>query len=760
MTKSLPDNTLLNFDPVDVAVIDLREYWNIIRQHLKSILAIMFVAMVLAALVVFSMKPIYRSTATLLIETEAKNILSIEEIYSGGRQSAEYLNTQFEVIKSKSLSRKVIEKLNLTSHPYFLTDEDEDIGGMPGALIESWLPELVTTWWFGLDAISPQNDAMNTVNTGLSAEELLLRGVEKQFSEMMSVSPVSKTQLVHISFEASDNQLAALMAKEMAQMYIIDQMDSRLEITAQANSWLTERLGNIKQKLQKSETVLQAYREKEKLLEAAGVTGLVSSQLLGLNQELITTQQKLGFLEAATEQIRKVSSGNYRNYLSIPAVLNDELVSTLIEGASDRQQEFGTLSKRYGPKHPKIVSARAAYESSNKALKSHVLSVVRGIERQFELTRSSELSTNKILNRTRRELQNINSKQHQLGLLQREVEADRQIYDLFLNRVKETTESRGIDKANARIVDEAFAALKPIRPKKKLIVLIAGFVGLGFGVLMAFIFEYLNNTLKSSRDLEEKLKLVVLGVLPLLPEKKIKDLWRMVNTEPKSLFTEGIRSTHTGIILSSIDNPHKIIMVTSSLPKEGKSTTASNTAINLGETNKVLLIDCDLRRPSIGHLFGLSRNANGLSEMLAGTADPSDCIHRWGETKLFVLPSGAPPPNPLDLLSSNAFKTLLETLSNNYCHIIIDTPPLLPVSDAQIISTLVNGVVIVIKSDATPIPVATDALKRLRQSNAPLLGAVLNQFDAKKRSRNSGDSDYDLDYDDDYYGDSYGELTN
>jgi succinoglycan biosynthesis transport protein ExoP len=175
---------------------------------------------------------------------------------------------------------------------------------------------------------------------------------------MMSVSPVRKTQLVHISFEATDNQLAALMANEMAQMYINDQMDARLEMTSQANSWLTERLANIRQKLKKSETTLQSYREKEKLLEAAGVTGLVSSQLQDLNQELITAQQKLGLLEAATKQIRKISSSNYQDYLSIPAVLSDQLVSTLIEGASNEQQKLGTLSERYGPKHPKIISAR------------------------------------------------------------------------------------------------------------------------------------------------------------------------------------------------------------------------------------------------------------------------------------------------------------------------------------------------------------------------------------------------------------------
>jgi succinoglycan biosynthesis transport protein ExoP len=752
MTKNQPDNTQQSFDSIDEEVIDLREYWNVIRRHLKSILAMMFVAMVLATLVVFSMKPIYESTATLLIETEAKKILSIEEVYSGGQQSREYLNTQFEVIKSKSLTRKVLDKLNLTRHPYFLPDKEESAGGTLNSFNEkflSWLPDSVAVW-FGLDAMTHQN---NTINSELSAKELLLRGVENQFTSMMTVSPVRKTQLANISFEATDNQLAALLANAMAQMFINDQVDSRLEITAQANSGLTEGLANIRQKLQKSETTLQSYREKEKLLEAAGVTGLVSSQLRDLNQDLINAQQNLGLLEAATEQIRKIPSSKYQDYLSIPAVLNDQLVSTLIERTSDKQQQLGTLKERYGPKHPKIISAKVAYESSSKALKNHVLSVVKGIERQYQLADAAEKSTQKILTRTKGELQSINSKQYQLGLLQREVEADRQMYDLFLNRVKETTESRGIDKANARIVDEAFAAVNPVKPKKILIVLIAGFLGLGFGVLLAFLFEHLNNTLKSANDLEDKLKLVVLGLLPKISEKT-KDLWQIVYADPKSIFTEGIRTIRTGIILSSLDNPHRIIMVTSSLPNEGKSTAASNIAINLSEMNKVLLIDCDLRKPSIGHVFGLSRNANGLSEMLAGTAEQDDCIHSWGETELSILPSGAMSPNPLELLSSNAFKTTLETLLESYDHIIIDTPPILPVSDARLISTLVNGVVFVIKADSTPIPVASDALKRLNQSKAQILGGVLNHFDSKKHARYGGYGGY---YSDGYYGNSYGE---
>ena len=404
--------------------INLRELWNVLRQYRKSIIAITLMAMTLATLIVFSMKPIYLSTATLLIETEEQKVLSIEEVYSGGQQSREYLNTQFEVIKSNSLAKKVIDNLSLKTHPYFQPDQSEDgIGDSIVQTLLAILPDAITAW-FDSSSTGSNNGSMNA---GFSADELFIRGIQKRFSGMMTVSPIRNTQLVQISFEATDNRLAALMANEMAQVYINDQMDSRLGMTAQANTWLSERITNVREKLKQSEIELQAYREREKLIEVGSVTTLIAKQLQELNQELLSAQQKLASLAAASGQISQIESGNYQNYLSIPAVLGDALVSQLIKGASDKQQDLDTLSERYGPKHPKIIAAKVALNTANKALKNHVLSVVGGIDRQYQLARPSESSTQQLLANTRQKMQNINRKEHQLGLLQREVDANQQM---------------------------------------------------------------------------------------------------------------------------------------------------------------------------------------------------------------------------------------------------------------------------------------------------------------------------------------------
>ncbi len=748
MSSLETDPTTLQSQHLEEEVIDLREYWSVIRRHKISITLITFIVVILATLVVFSMEPVYKSAATLLIETEGRKVVSIEEVYTGGQQSREYLNTQFEVIKSRALARKVISQLDLLSHPYFLPEVDAD--GSEASLktlVLGLLPANISAWFVDKSGLDDGSGA------GVDDEEFRIRELLEEFSGLMSVSPVRNTQLVHVSFEATDSKLAALLANTMAQAYINDQLDARLEMTSQANSWLSKRLSTIREKLKYSEEALQKYKEKEKLIESGSVTGLISRQLEDLNLELLSAQKTLSALGAARAQIGNITSKKYQDFLSIPAVLEDALISQLIKSVTDAEQVVDSLEIRYGYRHPKMIAAKASLNTANKALKNHVLSVVNGIERQYQLAKSAEAAAQRSLAATKIDIHKITSKKHRLGILEREAQANRQLYELFLNRIKETTESTGIDQANARIVDRAFPAVKPIKPKKRLIVLIAAFLGLGFGILLAFLFEHFDNTVKNALQIEERFKLAVLGVLPKISKKTI-DIWQQVKLDNKSVFSEGIRTIRTGVILSNLDNSRKTILVTSSLPNEGKTSVAINVALNLSEMHKVLLIDADLRKPSVGTLLGLQKNAGGLSELMAKTDESSNCIHRWGEENLYVIPTGKLPPNPLGLLSSKAFKNMLGGMQKAFDYVIIDSPPVLPVSDARLISTMVDGVVFVLKADDTPIPVINDGLKNLRQSGAPIMGAVLNQFDVNKHNKNAKYGGYA--YSGGYYSETYG----
>ena len=743
--KNSDDEKLFQANDYQEEVIDLRKCWNVVRQHRLSIVFLTLLAVIVATLVAFSIEPTYRSTVSMLIETESPKVVSIEEVYSGNRQSAEFLNTQFEVLKSQSLARRVIDALELTVHPYFVVAEDDDFS-LSSTLLKA-LPDALTAWF------EPYSVDSDNGRQEFNPQELKLRSLVSKLSAMMSVSPVRNTQMVNISFEAKDNRLAALLANSFARIYIEYQMATRLDMTSDANSWLSQRLSTIREKLRASETALQAFKEKEKLIEAGGVTGLISKQLEKLNQDLIAARSTLSSLEAAHRQIKQVRSDDYQDYFSIPVVLRDDLVSQLIKDQSRADQVLKSLGQRYGHKHPKIISAKASLEAVNFALEQHVLSVVKGIERQYQLALSSEASTQKMLVDTQQDLHKTNRKEHQLRILEREVAANRQLYDLFLNRIKETTESTNINQTPARVIDDARPSFVPIKPRKRLIVIIAGFLGLGFGILMAFIFELLDNTMKSVADVEERVGLPMLGALPKIPGNS-ENLWKMVLFDNRSSYAEGIRSIRTGVVLSRLDQPHKTIMVASSMPGEGKTTISANIAIGLSEMSKVLLIDADIRKPSVGRLFGLKQDANGVTELLAKQAESNSCIHRWQGSNLFVMPSGRASANLLNVISSTAFKQLIETLSGVFDHVVIDSPPVLPVSDSRLIARMVSGVIFVMKADSTPVPLITDALRRLKQAEANILGGVLNQYDAQKHDQYGY-----YGYSDGYHAGDYNERT-
>jgi capsular exopolysaccharide synthesis family protein len=718
---------------LDEEVIDLREYWRVLRRHQYSILGLAFVAVLLAALVVFSMTPIYSSTSTLLIEAEKSNIVSIEEVYGVGNGNAEYFQTQYGILRSRQLAKMVIDKLKLADHPEFAEEE----GGFS---------------WRDLIPVGSDDSTDEAEAAAARMQELIT-----DFQERLNIAPVRKSYLVNISFEANDRMLAAKVANALAEMYIESDLEARLQMTTKASGWLTKRLEGLREKLKASEEELQRYREQENLLESGGKSELTAKHIQELNEKLVSAQQRRALTEATYKQVQELKGKSWESYLSVPAVLNDPLVGNLKQAESEAKRKVSALSKRYGPKHPKMIQMKADLAEARANVRKRVQSVISGIEKEYRVASAEQSSVSSVLESTKGEMQQINRKGYRLGILEREVEANKQLYDMFMGRYKETSETAGLESVRARITDYAVPALKPAKPKKKLIILIAGFLGLFVGVLLAFLIEHLDNTIKLAVEMEEKLGLPVLGILPHLElnadsgETPLK----YSREHKQSFFAESVRTVRTGILLSGLDDPHKIIVVTSSVPSEGKSTIAMNLADSLSDMNKVLLLDADMRRPSVGKNFGIKAGANGLSEFVSKSAKSDECIYQINNSNLYVMPSGVIPPNPLELLSSKTFGEALEELANTFDHIVIDSAPTLAVSDALVLSNHASGVIYVTKSDTTPIPAAQEGLKRLRKANAHLIGGVLNEVNPKKGLKayaGYGEKGY---YAGNYYG-SYG----
>lgn len=699
-------------------VIDLRQYWLTVMRHKWGIMGFAFVVTLLAALAVFSLEPVYRATATLLIESKQAKVVSIEQVYGLDSSNNEYYLTQFEILKSRKLAEKVIKKYGLVEHPEFNRQPAFSFNWREYA--GQYIPELAP---------------------GVPTEEQRYQSVVAAFIGRLNVSPVRKTQLVHISFEGYSPEFAAQMANALGEAYIESNLEAKLELTVKASSWLNERLGGLKEKLKESERRLQEFRDREQIVGGNGGLDIAGTELDLVATKLVDARRQRLEFEGLYQEIRSIGkNGPAERYERIPAVLGHPVVQSYKESLLKAEQKVSELSKRYGPKHPKMISASSEASSARRALDRQIMSVVNGIENKYRVARSSERSLEGSLGNTKQEIQGLKRKEYQLKELEQEVETNRALYDTFFTRLNETAATGDLESANARIADPAVAPMSPAKPKKKLIIALSFVVSAMFGVMCAFLLEALNNTVRSSGDVQTKLHQTMLGLLPKLTGRKADKIsYRHYLEDNKSGFSEAVRTIRTGLVLSSLDNPHKIIAVTSTVPGEGKTSTSLSLAYSMGQMERVLLIDADMRRPSIGKLFKFGAKAPGLSNLVAGTASLEECVHKLEGEGIDVISAGTIPPNPLELLSSARFLKVLDALEKQYDRIIVDTAPCQAVSDALVLSRYVGSMVYVVKADSTPNAQIKAGLKRLAEVDAPVVGVVLNQVNLKKASRYYGE---------------------
>ena len=707
---------------------DLLEYWRTITKRKWSIIGLALAVTLLAALIVFGIRPTYRSGAMLLIEAQKNKVVGIEEVYSGMSANREYYQTQAEILKSRELAAKVVQKLKLATHPEFDPRQQEAPFwkrwlGMAGADAES----------LGIE-FSDEDQA--------TGEDAISKRVTRRVQSQITVEPVRLSQLVRVSFDSYDPELAAKIANMVAETYIESDLEARYQMTQKASNWLSERLGGLRQKVEAAEKALQQYREKERIVDVKGVAQSgASRQLEQLTTALVEARNRRNEAENRYNQIRGIRGGAGSaapSYESVPAVMNNLTVGQMRTVEAEADKKLAELSNRYGREHPRMVQAegelRAARESTRRAIEN----VVASITRDYEVARANEASIERSLGQSKGEIQDINRKEFQLAVLEREVAANKQLFDMFLGRFKETSAAGDLQSTVARVVDAAIPSAVPYKPNKRQVVLIALVVGLFVAVMLALLLERLDSTVKTSHDVESKLGLPVLAALPIITERKVK-IERIFELNPQAVFSEGIRTARTGILLSSIDAPHRMLVITSSIPGEGKTTFATNLALAFAQTKRVVHVDADMRRPSIGKLFGKEPNSPGLSSLVAASTPASECIFKVDDAELHVVPSGPIPPNPLELMLSKRFEDALYKLQEMFEMVIIDSPPVQLVSDAMVISRHCSGLIFVVKADDTPYQVARNAVKRLRQAQAHLIGVALNQLDFQRADRYYGE---------------------
>ena len=714
----------------DEDVIDIRHYYDVINKDKWGIIGLAFVVTLLSVLVVLNLTPIYRATATLLIENQSGKLVSIDELYGLDTGNRNYYQTQVSILESRQLAASVIGSSNMdfTSYPEF----NPNLVVQEPPFWEDFLPFLAKK-------VEPL--------TG----EKLDRHMVKVLSGNLTVQPVRGTDLIRINFDSPNSQLATNISNLVGETYIESQLEARLQLTQKAAMWLTERLDSLRIKLSASEMELQDFQEKERLVESgtSGVRSLSLNELNQISNDLVVARKTRIETGRIYQQVLSSQAISRDSLMTHPSIVVEPGVVTSKETQDIVDRKVLELSERYGSKHPKMVAVIAEQKAARNQLNRQIDNAVKRLKESFDAAVATEKNLERNELRSRGDIQGLRRKEFRFAELQRNVETDRQLYNTFFTRFKETDATQGLQAANARISDPAIEPESPIKPNKRLIVGGVFLFTVLFGIGLAFLRDYLDNTIKSGREVEEKLGLALLGLLPLIKAKSTahKNRHSQHYLDPNQVgFAEAIRTVRTSVLLASLDSPHKVIVVTSSIPGEGKTTVAYNLAIALGQMEKVLLIDADMRRPSVAGDTGLSNQHAGLSNFVAGGATLEESVYVMEEYGIDVMPAGLIPPNPLELLSSQKFKDTLTDLQVRYDRIIIDSAPCQAVSDSLVISSSADAMIYVVKAEATSQQLVSSALSRLRRVGAPLIGVVLNQFNAEHAAKyggyNSGYYDY------------------
>ncbi|MBR9783489.1 MAG: polysaccharide biosynthesis tyrosine autokinase [Gammaproteobacteria bacterium] len=704
--------------------IDFGQYWQTIRRYQWRIISLAFIVTILVAMVVMSMTPVYRASSSLLIEAEEAKVVSIEEIYGLNSNRKEYFETQYEILKSRQIAEKVVDKLNLVEHPLYNKEESNGIS--------SFIKDLKSTIKEGLPFL-PQ-----TPKVDRTEEELLFakrKAVTDKVVMALTISPVKNTQVVKITFESESPKLAATIANAFAETYIENYLESKFAMTSKATTWLNDSLLGLREKLVASESALTNFYEENQVVDLDGVVGLASEELQDLNSELVAAESRLKQSAIIYEQVRRYQ-GDVEELAKLPEVLNHPSIQSVKRAELEAESKVSELSKVYGPKHQRMISATAELNSVQKSLNKQIQALISGITSEYQQLQSRVEGLRQTVNSSKQDYRRLTTLESQRRKLQREVDINQQLYNSFFTRLKETSEVGGFETANARILDEALAPTIPAKPKKGLIIAAAFVVSLGMGVFLALALEALNRGIRSVEDVEKKLGQRMLGLIPWQKHKRKEDLpLRQFFDNKHHSFSEAIRTLRTSLQLLHLDSSQKVFMVTSSEPKEGKTTVSINLAFAMGQLGKVLLIEADLRRPTIAKQFGFPGFQPGLANLISGTHTLDECLVNDVNSGIDIICSGTIPPTPQELLASHRFRDLISEFRATYDHIIIDTAPTQAVSDAMVVSNCCDTLLYVVKADSTSDKLINSGLTRFMQAGKRVDGVVLNQVDMKKASK-------------------------
>ncbi|MEQ5806152.1 polysaccharide biosynthesis tyrosine autokinase [Alteromonas sp. NFXS44] len=705
---------------VESSSIDVLHYFKILRRRKWVIIIVTAIISLIGLFYAKTTTPVYEATVKIQADPIQPNPTAQDQ-YIMSSMVFLFYETQYEIIQSRKVAETVVDKLNLverfkaeietksrTNHGEFLTD--------------------IRELFYDEEA---QDENSQTL-TDDQLRTILAQGIKAG----ISVSGGTQSQVINISYQNEDPELAARIVNAVSEAYIEFGLEARLSQLKDTAQWLTEQLQELKSTLQTSENKLRQFRVNQNLMDTDQQQRIANTQLQTLNTELVRAQTGVSEAKELYEQVVQIEKNN-QAYTSLGPVLQSNTIRDLVREESLLNRKVEELTKRYGEKHPKMIAARSDLQTAQANLNSEAKKIAENMKKDYKAALSQEENIRKLISETTSSLQNYQGNSFELERLERDVENNRRIYESFLAKLMEADVSGNYEASNIRIIDSATIPDFPIKPRVLLIIIASMIVGVFLGIILALIKEFTGRVFRTPDQFEEELSVASLGLTPFVKSLKKNESPALKYAEDnRSTFAEAINTIRTGILFSDIEAPPQVILVTSSNSEEGKTTLSCNLANAFSQMDKTLLIELDLRKPSLTKNLNLNPES-GLVDFITGKESLN--IIKYSP-ELDVITSGAIPKNPMEILSSRTFKTLVEKLRTEYKYIILDSPPILPVSDSLVIAKSADMTILAVRAEKTKIATVKETLNRLRKVNTKVSGIVLTQASPQKMS---------------YYGDHY-----
>ncbi len=700
---------------------DLKEYLWTFYKHRWAIVTFFVVTVSVTAIYNIIAEPEFRASTRILIEKENPNIVDFKEIYAIDSTSLEFYQTQYNILESRFIAREVIDKLGLWAY---------------GELTDG--------------RVAPDTEGLSQEESrklDLAAREIVTTSFLKRFD----VKPVRNTQIALVSFNSKSPEMAARVANAAVQAYVDYTLTTKIKANVGASGVLRKNIQEQRKKIEESEKLLFEYKEKFKIISLEEEENITIQKLAAHSKNLVNAENVR--IEAQSKYQVAVGMLEDKDLAgSIPEVMSNGFITKLKTTEAVLLEQFSEVSRKYGSKHPQVIDLNEKIRTVRGKIDDEIFMVVDSMKSQYDVALRNEIALKGELVRLKEESQSLGKHAVTYSVLARDVYTNKEMYEVLLKRLKETSITGGMQTTNVRVLDEAIPPTIPFRPRRMLNILLAIILGLFMGPVVAISFEYMDSSVKTPEDIERYLRVPYLGPLPDFHGQESeraggRSTMLVTSLDPKSVPAEAYRSIRTSIIFSSPDD-RKTLLVTSSNPTEGKSVTSSNLAVTMAQNGtRTLLLDMDFRRPVLHKIFNVPQE-KGFSNMLVGDAGVDDVITHTNVPNLDVIPSGHIPPNPAELLSSDGIGTFMDIFKSRYDRIIIDSPPILSATDPVIISTFVDEVLMVIKMGETSRELVQTAIGKLHHVKANLIGTVLNSVDA-------GQGNY---YQYQYYGDRQPEM--